>query len=423
MNKRQWRTAVMVVADDFTGANDAGSGLAAAGARVNVIIDASQQLDLQAADVWVFSTDSRAVSAEEAASRTRQILEGRGVQDGWLVKKIDSTLRGNPGAEIDAALTASGKKLALVVAAVPKLGRITRAGQCYIHGRLLTDTEFASDPKTPVNSADILERLHEQCDRPGARLSLAEVRGSGLLTILRQHRGLLVADAESDDDIRRIMQAAAQLEEKPLLAGASGLTDALAALLRGPQPTYKPLLAVVGSMSEIAQRQIARLATHNTLSLIDIDISQLFQQPAWPLRQQWLQMTVDALAAGKHTLIRTCQFAGQRDEIAALCEQHQISRQQLGEQICQFLGELTEAALQQAAPSALYLSGGDVAIAVARALGATGFTLQGQIAGCVPHGHLLNAWPHLPVLTKAGGFGDENTLVEVIRFIEEKSGE
>jgi len=27
------------------------------------------------------------------------------------------------------------------------------------------------------------------------------------------------------------------------------------------------------------------------------------------------------------------------------------------------------------------------------------------------------------VMTKAGGFGDENTLVEAIRFIEEKSSE
>jgi len=27
------------------------------------------------------------------------------------------------------------------------------------------------------------------------------------------------------------------------------------------------------------------------------------------------------------------------------------------------------------------------------------------------------------VMTKAGGFGDENTLVEIIRFIEEKSSE
>jgi len=64
-----------------------------------------------------------------------------------------------------------------------------------------------------------------------------------------------------------------------------------------------------------------------------------------------------------------------------------------------------------------------VAIAVAQASGARGFQIQGLVAGCVPHGVLLNSELHLPVMTKAGGFGDENTLVEAIRFIEEKSSE
>ncbi len=64
-----------------------------------------------------------------------------------------------------------------------------------------------------------------------------------------------------------------------------------------------------------------------------------------------------------------------------------------------------------------------MAIAVAQALGASGFQIQGQVAGCVPHGVLLNSELHLPVMTKAGGFGDENTLAEAIRFIEEKSSE
>ena len=64
-----------------------------------------------------------------------------------------------------------------------------------------------------------------------------------------------------------------------------------------------------------------------------------------------------------------------------------------------------------------------MAIAVAQALGASGFQIQGVVAGCVPHGVLLNSEFNLPVMTKAGGFGDENTLVAAIRFIEETLSE
>ena len=458
----QWKTPVWVIADDFTGANDAGSGLARAGARVNVLFDSISTPEPSAADVWVISTDSRALSAQQAAQRTQQATEAGAAiaRQGWLFKKIDSTLRGNPGAEIDAALQASGKALALVAPAVPKLGRTTIDGHCLINGRLLTETEFASDPKTPVSDARVLVRLHEQSALPGAVLTLAEVRSPQLLVILQRHiqqgTRLLVVDAEKDEDLQRLMLAVAQLAEKPLLAGASGLSEALGAQLAAgkaadsapassgvrrvisdtprsganalsptPQgkPAVTPLLAVVGSMSEIAAQQIARLQAHTPLTLVDVDISQLFQQPAWSGYEQWLQQAVSALHQGQHCVIRTCQQADQRHQIAALCEQHHVSRQQLGEQICQQLGRLTDAILAQAMPAALYLSGGDVAIAIARQLGAHGFQIHGQVAGCVPYGHLLNAYQQLLVMTKAGGFGNENTLVEVIRFIEEKSSE
>ncbi|HCA1220612.1 TPA: four-carbon acid sugar kinase family protein, partial [Klebsiella pneumoniae] len=65
-------------------------------------------------------------------------------------------------------------------------------------------------------------------------------------------------------------------------------------------------------------------------------------------------------------------------------------------------------------------SGGDVAIAVAHALGATGFQIRGRVAECVPYGHFLGGRWSRPVMTKAGGFGTDTTLLHVVNFIEEK---
>ncbi|MCA1177183.1 MULTISPECIES: D-threonate kinase [unclassified Pantoea] len=423
MTSQPWKTPVLVIADDFTGANDAGSGLARAGAKVHVLFDSSTAHDASSADVLVISTDSRAVSAAEAAHRTTLALQQHQAiaQDGWLFKKIDSTLRGNPGAEIEAALHASGKSLALVVPAVPKLGRITRKGEVWINQQRLTDTEFASDPKTPVTSSHVLTRLHMQSDLTGETLDLATVRSGKLAQVLASKQGLVVLDAEQDADIALIVAAAASLPARPLLAGASGLGDALGEYLAS-RPA-RPVLAVVGSMSAIAQQQIARLATQRDIRIIDIDICQLFAQPAWPQAAEWQQAMQQALRDGAHCVVRTTQHAEQRHEIEQLCQQHQVSRQELGERICLFLAQLTHSVCRHVLPAGLYLSGGDVAMAVAQALGAKGFQIQGLVAGCVPHGVLLNSELHLPVMTKAGGFGDENTLVEAIRFIEEKSSE
>ncbi|MEN4834158.1 D-threonate kinase [Pantoea vagans] len=417
-----WKTPVLVIADDFTGANDAGSGLAQAGASVHVLFGIGAPLPDEAADVLVISTDSRAVNASEAAERVTQAVKhyAAQLQQGWLFKKIDSTLRGNVGTETVAALRTSGKRLALVAPAVPRLGRTTREGSVWVNQRLLTDTEFASDPKTPVLSARVINQMHID----GTEIDLATLRCDRLDAVLAAAHGVVVVDAETEADLARLITAASRLSEKPLLVGAAGLSDALGAALSG-RPA-RPVLAVVGSMSRQAEQQIAALLDQRAVEnveIVDVDIRQLFQQPAWPDRDDWIEQAAAALRAGRHTVLRTCQHASQRHEIDQLCQQHSLTRQQLGEAICQLLGEMTFRLCRTQLPHALYLSGGDVAIAVAQALGASGFKIQGLVAGCVPHGVLLNSEFTLPVMTKAGGFGDENTLVAAIGFIEEKSSE
>lgn len=419
MGSSLWKTPVLVIADDFTGANDAGSGLAQAGARVHVLFGTEGPLPEDAADVLVISTDSRAVSASQAAERVAQVVQhfGAQLQQGWLFKKIDSTLRGNVGAETAAALQASGKRLALVAPAVPRLGRTTREGKVWVNQRLLTDTEFASDPKTPILSA----RVRDQMQIDGTEIDLPTLRSDRLDAVLAAAHGVVVVDAENEADLARLITAAARLTEKPLLVGAAGLSDALGTAL-SVRPS-RPVLAVVGSMSSSAQQQIATLLNQRAVEIVDVDIRQLFQQPAWPDRDRWIEQAATALRAGRHTVIRTCQHESQRHDIGHLSQQHSVTRQQLGEAISQLLGEITHSLCRTQLPHALYLSGGDVAIAVAQALGASGFKIQGLVAGCVPHGVLLNSEFTLPVMTKAGGFGDENTLVAAIGFIEEKSSE
>lgn len=419
MGSSLWKTPVLVIADDFTGANDAGSGLAQAGARVHVLFGTKAPLPDDAADVLVISTDSRAVSASQAAERVAQVVQHFAAQlrQGWLFKKIDSTLRGNIGAETAAALRASGKRLALVAPAVPRLGRTTHEGKVWVNQRLLTDTEFASDPKTPILSARVLDQM--QID--GTEIDLPTLRSDRLDAVLAAAHGVVVVDAENEADLARLIIAAARLTEKPLLVGAAGLSDALGAAL-SVRPS-RPVLAVVGSMSSSAQQQIATLLNQRAVEIVDVDIRQLFQQPAWPDRDRWIEQAAAALRAGRHTVIRTCQHESQRHDIGHLSQQHSVTRQQLGEGISQLLGEITHSLCRTQLPHALYLSGGDVAIAVAQALGASGFKIQGLVAGCVPHGVLLNSEFTLPVMTKAGGFGDENTLVAAIGFIEEKSSE
>ncbi|GKX41143.1 membrane protein [Pectobacterium carotovorum subsp. carotovorum] len=432
---------VLVVADDFTGANDAGVGLAQHGARVSVVFDVNKLHADLLGDAVVINTDSRAASEETAFQRTTAVVEAWlavGGQ-GWIVKKIDSTLRGNLGAEVTAALFATGTPVALIAAASPTLGRVTRKGEVWVNGGLLTDTEFASDPKTPVASASIAARLAEQTALSVAEIHLDEVRQDNLADRLQQLADegvrLIILDTDEQDDLTHIVHAARTLPFRPLLVGSAGLSEALANTQNFTRKTERPLLAVVGSMSDIAQKQIAAVRLRRDVTLVEIDINALFSPDLSTVMASQCEDAVKALMNGNHCIIRTCHDENQRFELDARCQQLGLSRQQLGETISHYLGELTRNSVQAldslTADSAnrrllggLYLSGGDIAIAVATALGATGFQIKGQIASCVPWGYLLNSVVGTtPVMTKAGGFGNETTLLDVLRFIEEKVSE
>jgi uncharacterized protein YgbK (DUF1537 family) len=394
---------VVVIADDFTGANDAGVSLALSGKKVSVAFQTPFTGDT---DALVINSDSRALGASEAAEKVAGYRTELNAAR-WRVKKIDSTLRGNPGAEIEALLGVGGIRQAVIAPAFPRAGRTTEQGVCRVFGLPVTDTEFASDPKTPVRHAHIAAVLAEQ-----TALTSLVVTPAGLSAALKSDNRLLIVDAQSDDDLDQIMAVVAGWNERPLLVGSAGLCDALARHLARP----RQLLAVVGSMSEIAQAQIRRVCQLHNVRPVVIDINDVFNGGSG----RYLQHIAAALAEGNHCVVHTCADHAARHQIEALCQQHGLSRAALGETISAFLGTLTRQALESNNPAALYVSGGDVAMAVANALGAQGFEISGQVAQCVPFGRFLGCRWQGPVMTKAGGFGTETTLLEVLHFIEEK---
>src|ERR687894_2294085 len=111
---------IAVIADDLTGAADAGVQFVRAGYRVAVVFrgGAAPETDIDAVS---FDTDSRDMPAGFAAKRVVDVA--RAVRGARLVyKKLDSTLRGNVRAEIAAALGASGRERVIVAPAFPGAG-------------------------------------------------------------------------------------------------------------------------------------------------------------------------------------------------------------------------------------------------------------------------------------------------------------
>src|ERR687896_800397 len=144
---------IAVIADDLTGAADAGVQLVHAGYRTAVFFSESEVF-AKDFDAVSFDTDSRALPAGFAAKR---VLEAaRAAREARIVyKKLDSTLRGNVAAELAAALGGARRERVVVAPAFPAAGRTTAGGIQRVRGAPVDETEIANDPNTPVSEAHV----------------------------------------------------------------------------------------------------------------------------------------------------------------------------------------------------------------------------------------------------------------------------
>jgi uncharacterized protein YgbK (DUF1537 family) len=168
------------------------------------------------ADLVCVDTDSRSCAAPEAAKRAAaaaKLLQSAGAR--WIYKKVDSVLRGNVTAEVEAVMQQLGLNRALVLPANPSLGRIIRDGQYFVQGKPIHRTEFANDPEYPRRSAQVLRML----DAP--QHFLLRLANGGLEV---PENTLLIGQADSSEQVRAW---AAVREDSLLRVGGSEFFGAL----------------------------------------------------------------------------------------------------------------------------------------------------------------------------------------------------
>lgn len=431
-----------IIADDFTGANDTGVQFSKKGVQTAVVFD-SERLTAKSSlgSVVVVDTESRFdepdVAAKKVAAATGA-LRSMGVT--YLYKKLDSTMRGNVGAEIAAALEVSGYTLAVAAPALPANGRITREGACIVNGVPVAETEIRNDPRTPVHTSDIVEIIQHQSDLPVRKIGLHTVR-AGAVALLNELGDadatdgpeVALVDAETDEDLQIIGQAIFQAAQPVLLVGTAGLAGYLPAPMyrseqdvvtlenTPPVNTQAPCLFVVGTVSSVTSVQVTELcAAHGDIIELAPNLENLIVSPLEE-QERIYQQAAAALKSGAHCVIRTSKTSDDVDRLMTNASRQNIAPQEAGALPARMLGAITAQILTSLDLRGLFISGGDTAIRVAEQLGATGFLVGEEVLPGIPAGRFVAngtvAYGACPVVTKAGGFGKPDALKEIFRYM------
>ena len=207
---------MIVIADDITGAAEIAGIAFTHGADVRLVCGAPTCCRVTATSgTTVIATDTRSMSEAEALAETRRIASHLSPLTSHLspltshlFKKTDSALRGHVVAELQALMASTGLPRCVYLPANPSKGRIIRNGVYYIkevRGEKqevrkvpLAETDFSFDPEFPAKTSVLSERF------PDA-----------------EAKGIIMPDAESEEDIRKVIQ---QYDDgKTIFAGAADL--------------------------------------------------------------------------------------------------------------------------------------------------------------------------------------------------------
>jgi D-threonate/D-erythronate kinase len=426
-------TRLAIIADDLSSATDCGAQVVRSGLSVVVpLMGYSLPAQASAAQVISIDTDSRSLPADQAFANVRAAAQQL-VNEGWIhfYKSVDSTLRGNLGAELEAVMEIVKPDCAVIAPAFPKYGRTTVAGVQYLHGRPLHETEFGTDPTAPVRDANIARRLAEGSPRRAGQLTLDQVRAgpgqiiSAVQGLLSQGVELVIVDIATQDDLGRICLGLSHSDLRVLWVGSTGLAEFVPlafhaartpeTLSQDPLPDPRPALALVGSASETTRAQLRHAQINNQLEVIRLDPARTIQNDGTALVEleeagASLRLAIDS---GDDVAL---VVNASRDEIAAtqrLGAALHLSAAQVAQRIVDGLAQAGNWMVREGRVSGIVATGGDTANALCNALGAQALEILGEVEAGIPIMRLVGE-QSLPLVTKAGGFGSSTAMGDAL---------
>ncbi len=431
------------VADDLTGATTTGVLLARSKARTAVFFneEAAQKAEnASELDAILISSNSRPLPKEEAyekvSSATKALLN-MGVE--FFSKRIDTTLRGGVGVEIDAMMDAiGGDVVAVVVPAMPQSRRILVGGYSIIDGVALINTPVAQDVRTPVRENYIPRLLDGQSRRQIGTVSLDVVlKGTNeIKNILKARRyegsEVIVVDAITLEDVENIARACVELNWKVLAVDPGPFTAKLA-YCRGlietesanvPEATAdgtgKTVLIAAGSATPVTKRQMEILCQDERHLRIPAEPKHFIEGGSLATQEinRVIDEAVKLLEKGtpRAILIETA-LHGDLLDLDAEDTRHGYAKGVSANRINSSLGAIIAGILERVGReriAGLYTTGGDTMVNVCFHLGVECLEVVDYVIAQTDVGRMLGKYAGMPIIGKGGLTGNDNTACDIV---------
>jgi len=401
----------LMIADDFTGASDAGVQMTKNGFEAHIIFDTADIEPGESEKSYVIDSESRNISAEESYEKVKEIIHSlEKYHFEHYYKKIDSTLRGNIGAELKAELEEVDPDIVVFNPANPDSARTVVEGVLHFNGKRVMETEIMRDPLCLVKDDNLKSMLETELGESVQHIPLENVRN---MDFQLDGSRFITFDVMENKDLDHIISFILKQTDKRILwVGSAGMANAL---FKALHPQY-PVLALIGSISDTSRNQV-NLAVAEGAQILKLDIEALLN--GTEELETVAAKAISKLNAGEDVIIASARELADYHATIMAGKARGMKRNDVAKYTQEMIGRLSTLILKDAKISGCFVTGGDTAISVSRHNHSHGATIREEVLPTVAL-VLLDGGDHpgLPCVVKGGSIGDENTLVDSIKFIK-----
>jgi len=361
-----------ILADDLTGACDSSSQFKKYGFKTLVL---SKYKKVKKSDVIAFNLNSRELDMEKVYQKAKDIcLKLKRDKVNLIYLKIDSTLRGNFGGILRAVMDTYNFPYIFIAPSYPLQGRIVFKDRLYVRGEPLISSEFKEGLKVKEDKVSEIVKAQVGEEVQWVEKDLKNLKGR-----------IFVFDAVNFSDLERIAKKGRDLGA--LLCGSAGLAEALAKQMGKEK---KRICVINGSRSKISRIQTERLYGFTRW---EIKVPKTYNRDK-------IYEELRRISLKENMIFEFKEDMGSKRAI---------------KDIIKGLIRLTIKKFDS-----YIIIGGDTLNQVCKELKASGFKVLLELEPGIPLLEFLDGkLKKFKLVSKAGGFGDENTLIRIVNYLRQ----